>query len=91
MLTTFLIAFAAACGWLIKDKIHDGANYHLPDNWKKYVGCLVAGVLYRTLSGVKVFEYIAEIAVIALVANSFSDVITFLNWLLVRLKIKAKL
>ncbi len=88
---TFLIALAAAIGWLIKDKIHDGSQYHFPDNWKKYVGCLVAGALYGWLSGVKVFSYVAEIAVIALVANSFSDVLTFLNWAFVKLGIKAKL
>lgn len=80
MLPIILIALAASILWLILDKIHQGKTYLFKDNWKKYVVCLVGGLLYGLLSDLKFFRWIAEVGVIALVANSFSVILTFLNW-----------
>jgi len=83
--TYFLIALAASIGWLIKDKIHQGNDFDIRGTWKKYVGCLIGGLLYGLLSGWHFFHSVALIGVIALIGNSFSDVLTFLNWVWAKL------
>jgi predicted lipid-binding transport protein (Tim44 family) len=75
-----IIALLAAIGWLVKDCIKAKSLAPVKQNWKKYVGCLVAGLLYGFLSGLTFFRWLAIVAVIALVANSFDEVLTFLNW-----------
>lgn len=88
MLTYFLIALAAAFGWLVKDAIELGKNFSIAKNWKRYVGCVGAGLLYSLLSGWPVFRYLSVVAVIYFVGASFEAVINALNWVLVKLGLK---
>jgi len=75
-----IIAFLAAIGWLAKDCIKAKSLAPAKQNWKKYVGCLVAGLIYGILSGLTFFRWLSIVAVIALVANSFDEVLSFVNW-----------
>lgn len=82
MFTYLIISIIASLGWLIKDCIQVKSAAPVKENWKKYVGCLVGGLIYGLLSGLSFFRWIATIGVIALVANSFSVILIFLNWLI---------
>lgn len=82
MLTIILISIFASLAWLVIDCIHAKNTTPIKENWKKYVGCLVGGLLYGLLSDLSFFRWIATIGVIALVANSFSVILVFLNWLI---------
>jgi Na+/glutamate symporter len=77
----FIIALCATIGWFIKDWIKDKSFAAVKENWKKYVGCLVGGLVYGLLSDLRFFQYIAILGVIALIANSFDEVLNFLIWL----------
>jgi len=88
MLTYFLIALAAALGWLVKDAIELGKNFDISKSWKRYVGCLAAGLLYSLLSGEKWFRFLTLAAVIYFVGASFEAVINALNWALIKLGLK---
>ena len=79
-MSIILIALFAALAWAVKDAIKVGSVNAILTGWKKYVGCLVAGIAYGYLSNLKFFHYVAVVAVVALVGNSFNDVWTFLTW-----------
>jgi predicted lipid-binding transport protein (Tim44 family) len=80
MLTNFLIAFLASLALVVKDWLETKDLAKVKTNWKRYVGCLVAGLLYGLLSDLSFFRWIAIVGVIYLFANSFANVLTFLNW-----------
>lgn len=84
--THILISVAVAVIWFIKDWISIGKNFHPADTWMKYVGALLAGILYVFLKGWDVFQYICLVAVVVLVGHSFDDIIKFFNWLTSRFK-----
>jgi len=90
MLTYFLIALAASIGMLVIDWLHAGKSFTVLTNWKKYVGCLIGGLIYGLLSGLPFFRWIGVVGVIFLVGNSFSAVLVILNWVLQKLGTKAK-
>jgi len=71
-----LISFAVAIGWLIKDWI-ETKKFPISTSWNKYVGCIVAGVLYTFLKGVTFFQWFFEVGVIVLVAYCWQTVWTF--------------
>jgi hypothetical protein len=91
MFPNFIIALVASIAWLVRDYIQQGHLFSIKANWKKYVGCLIAGYLYSYVAKVPFFQYVAIIGVIALVGNSFSDVVNAINWILGKLGSKAKI
>ena len=84
MLTFILISLAVAAAWFIKDWIETKI---IPTKlWNKYVGCVVAGLLYSTLKEVTFFQWVFEVAVIVLVAYCWQSVWTFLIFLYNKIK-----
>lgn len=75
-----LIALITLAAWAIKDCIKAKDVAPLVDNWKKYAGCIVAGILYGYLQKVPVFQTLSIIAVIVLVGNSFNEVLAAIGW-----------
>lgn len=67
------ISFLSALAWAIKDCIAAKSISPVKTDWKKYVGCAGAGLVYGFLSGLKFFQQISVIGVIALVGNSFNQ------------------
>lgn len=89
MLTYLIISLIASIAWLVKDLIQaQGKLIVIEQNWKRYVGCLVAGLLYGLLSGLSFFRWIATMGVIYLVGSSFSVILVFLNWFLSKIGVK---
>jgi hypothetical protein len=80
MLTYLLIAFAASVALLVKDWVEFKSASLIESNWKKYVGCIVAGLLYGLLSDLTFFRWVAVVAVIYLVGNSFNNVLNAITW-----------
>jgi len=73
-----LISILAAIAWLIKDCIK--AKSFLPTikaNWKKYVGCAGAALVYGLLATLKFFQLLSIIAVVYLIGNFFNEVLNF--------------
>ena len=77
-----IISFATALAWLIKDWVEQKSNFSIKASWKKYVGCLIAGLLYTIFEPLSFFHWIAVIGVIALFGSSFDAVLNFINYLL---------
>jgi predicted lipid-binding transport protein (Tim44 family) len=86
MLTYLCIALVASVALLIKDWVETKDIKAVESNWKKYVGCLVGGLLYGLLSELSFFRWIAVIAVIYLIGNSFHNVLNVLNWLYTKIR-----
>ena len=84
MLTFILISLAVALAWAIKDWIE--LKVFPAKNWNKYVGCIVAGILYSLLKTVTFFEYIFEVGTIVLVAYCWQAIWTFLSYLYAKIK-----
>jgi hypothetical protein len=86
MFIYLFIALAASIALLIKDWVETKDVKVIEANWKKYVGCIVGGVLYGLLSELTFFRWVAVVAVIFLVGNSFHNVLTALNWVISKIR-----
>jgi len=78
----FFICFIASVALFIKDWIEAKDFSKVKDNWKKYVGCIVCGLIYGYLSGWKYFNWLSILAIIYLTGNFFNNVLNALNWVL---------
>jgi len=86
MLVYFFISLASAIALLIKDWVETKDPNVIESNWKKYVGCLVGGLSFGLLSELSFFRWIAVVAVIYLIGNSFHNVLNVLNWLYAKIR-----